>query len=81
MGASSPRSPEPLRPLGRPLSCSGAALLAVLVLLQLPAAWGETRASVGSGSREQGSQSAATRAALSSWVLGCRFQWAKRVRR
>ncbi|KAF6293133.1 hypothetical protein mRhiFer1_009037 [Rhinolophus ferrumequinum] len=44
MGASSPRSPEPLRPLGPPLSCSGGVLLAVLVLLELPAAWGQCKA-------------------------------------
>lgn len=47
MGASSLRSPEPLRPLAPPLSCSGGALLAVLVLLALPAVWGETRAGAG----------------------------------
>ncbi|XP_062969528.1 uncharacterized protein LOC134390237 [Cynocephalus volans] len=38
MAASSPRSPEPVP------SCCGGALLAALVLLALPAAWGETRA-------------------------------------
>ncbi|KAM5201988.1 complement receptor type 1 isoform 2-T2 [Hipposideros larvatus] len=44
MGASTRRSPEPLRPLAPPLSCSGGALLAVLVLLELPAAWGQCKA-------------------------------------
>ncbi|KAM5202001.1 complement receptor type 2-like isoform 2-T2 [Hipposideros larvatus] len=40
MGASTRRTPKPLRLLAPPLSCSGGALLAVLVLLELPAAWG-----------------------------------------
>ncbi|XP_029791226.1 complement receptor type 1-like isoform X2 [Suricata suricatta] len=43
MGASSRRSPQPLRPPAPPLSCSGGALLAVLVLLALPAAWGQCK--------------------------------------
>lgn len=42
MGASSPRGSEPP-------ACSGAALAAVLALLVLPAAWGETRAGRGAG--------------------------------
>ncbi|XP_021573373.1 complement component receptor 1-like protein [Carlito syrichta] len=45
MGASSPRSPEPARPSAPPApSCCGGALLAVLVLLALPAAWGQCSA-------------------------------------
>lgn len=43
MGASSRRSPQPLGPPAPPLSCSGGTLLAVLVLLALREAWGETR--------------------------------------
>lgn len=77
MGASTRRTPKPLRLLAPPLSCSGGALLAVLVLLELPAAWGETRAGVGSaqGGNTVGAQR--TRAALGCW---CRFQWVKRAR-
>ncbi|KAF5916756.1 hypothetical protein HPG69_005551, partial [Diceros bicornis minor] len=44
MGASTARSPEPLWPLAPALSCSGGALPAVLVLLALPAAWGQCKA-------------------------------------
>ncbi|XP_019285453.2 complement component receptor 1-like protein [Panthera pardus] len=44
MGASSRRSPHPLGPPAPPLSRSGGALLAVLLLLTLPAAWGNCKA-------------------------------------
>ncbi|XP_070252749.1 complement receptor type 1 isoform X4 [Myotis yumanensis] len=44
MGARSPRSPEPPWPPAPSLSCSGGALLAVLMLLALPAAWGQCQA-------------------------------------
>ncbi|XP_023404160.2 complement receptor type 1 isoform X7 [Loxodonta africana] len=43
MGASSPRSLEPLGPPVLYLSCSRGALLAVLVLLALPVAWGQCK--------------------------------------
>lgn len=43
MGASSRRSRQALGPPAPPLSCWGGALLAVLVLLALQDAWGETR--------------------------------------
>ena len=54
MGASSRRSPHPLGPPAPPLSRSGGALLAVLLLLTLPAAWGETRGWALGGARRQG---------------------------
>ncbi|KAK2498562.1 hypothetical protein MC885_012979, partial [Smutsia gigantea] len=44
MAASSARSPEPLGRQVPPLFCPGGALLAVLVLLAPPAAWGQCRA-------------------------------------
>nr|XP_008527355.1 PREDICTED: complement receptor type 1 isoform X2 [Equus przewalskii] len=44
MGACAARSPEPLPPLAPALSCCCGALLAVLVLLALPAAWGQCKA-------------------------------------
>ena len=56
MGDSPSKSQEPLRPAAPLLSCSGGALLVVLVLLALPAAWGETRAGVGSGPSGQSSR-------------------------
>ncbi|KAM5294295.1 complement receptor type 1 isoform 1-T2 [Glossophaga mutica] len=43
MGTSSTKSQEPLRPPAPLLSRSGGALLAVLVLLALPAAWGQCK--------------------------------------
>ncbi|XP_057583190.1 complement receptor type 1 [Hippopotamus amphibius kiboko] len=46
MGTSSARSREPRLPPPSPGSCSGGALLAVLVLLVLPAAWGQCQVPV-----------------------------------
>ncbi|XP_022449238.1 complement receptor type 1 isoform X4 [Delphinapterus leucas] len=46
MGATSPRSREPLLPPAFPAFCPGGALLAVLVLLALPAAWGQCQSPV-----------------------------------
>ncbi|XP_059997814.1 complement receptor type 1 [Lagenorhynchus albirostris] len=46
MGATSPRSREPLLPPAFPTFCPGGALLAILVLLELPAAWGQCQSPV-----------------------------------
>lgn len=74
MGASAARSPEPLPPLAPALSCCCGALLAVLVLLALPAAWGETRGQCGepAGAGEAGGAEQA-RVALGARVLGIAF--------
>nr|XP_058901563.1 complement receptor type 1 [Kogia breviceps] len=46
MGATSPRSQAPLLPPAFPAFCPGGALLGVLVLLALPAAWGQCQSPV-----------------------------------
>lgn len=65
MGATSPRSREPLLPPAFPTFCPGGALLAILVLLELPAAWGEMRAGVGAGAAGTTSLALASEVSLS----------------